>query len=100
MEIWDLYSLDGEIWQIDMIQIQKGSQFDGFFEHVAERIQAVLTPESRRAILTLKYLTPADEHLMGITYYQAVIADGIRTYDEFTRWRKEHPVVGINLWCP
>ena len=96
--VW--YNLDGETWQIDMIQIQKGSQFDGFFEHVAERIQAVLTPESRRAILALKYLTPDDKHIMGVEYYQAVIAGGVRTYDEFTRWRNEHPVAGINLWCP
>ena len=96
--VW--YNLDGETWQIDMIQIQKGSQFDGFFEHFADRIQAVLTPENRRVVLALKYLTPEDEHIMGMEYYQAVIADGVHTYDEFTRWRKEHPMVGINLWCP
>ncbi len=94
------YDLDGEEWQIDMIQILKGSQFDGYFEHVAERIIAVLTPETRRVILELKALTPADEHIMGIEYYQAVIADGIRTYDQFSIWRKEHPTCGINLWCP
>ena len=92
--------LDHEEWQIDMIQILKGSQFDGHFERVAERIKAVLTPETRRAILELKYLTPDNEHIMGIEYYQAVIADGIRTYPEFMEWRKNHPANGIVNWCP
>ena len=96
--IW--FMLDDEEWQIDMIQILKGSQFDGYFEHVAERIKAVLTPETRRTILELKYLTPDSEHIMGIEYYQAVIADGIRTYPEFIEWRKAHPANGIIAWCP
>ena len=96
--IW--YMLDDEEWQIDMIQILKGSQFDGYFEHVAERIKAHLTPEIRRTILELKYLTPDNEHIMGIEYYQAVISDGIRSYQEFIQWRKNHPVNGIVNWCP
>ena len=96
--VW--YNLGGEEWQIDMIQILRGSQFDGYFEHVADRINAVLTPESRRTILELKYLTPEEEHIAGIEYYQAVIADGVKTYAQFTAWRKEHPMTGINLWCP
>lgn len=100
LEWHEWYSLDGEEWQIDMIQILKGSRFDGHFEHVAERIKSVLTPETRRAILELKALTPADEHIMGIEYYQAVIADGIRSYGQFSTWREEHPADGINLWCP
>ena len=96
--VW--FMLDNEEWQIDMIQILKGSQFDGFFENVAERIKAVLTPEKRRTILELKYLTPDDEHIMGIEYYQAVIADDVKTYPEFIRWRKAHPVTGIVSWRP
>ncbi len=96
--VW--YMLDGEEWQIDMIQIRTGSQFDGYFEQVAERIKAVLIPETRRAILKLKYLTPETEHIMGIEYYQAVIADGVRTYPEFLEWRKSHPVNGIVTWRP
>ena len=96
--VW--FMLDEEEWQIDMIQILKGSQFDGYFEHVAQRIKTVLTPETRRAILHLKYLTPDNEHIMGIEYYQAVIADGVRTYPEFIEWRKTHPANGIITWCP
>ena len=96
--IW--FILDNEEWQIDMIQILKGSKFEGFFEHVAERIKAALTPETRRTILELKYQTPDTEHIMGIEYYQAVLADGIRTYPEFIQWRKTHPASGIITWCP
>ena len=96
--VW--FMLDNEEWQIDMIQILKGSQFDGYFERVAERIKAVLTPEIRRTILELKYLTPDDEHIMGIEYYQAVIADDVRTYPEFLQWRANHPANGIVSWCP
>lgn len=96
--VW--YTLEAEEWQIDMIQILKGSQFDGYFEHVAERIKSVLTPETRRKILELKYLTPEHEHIMGMEYYQAVIADNISTYEDFMLWRKQHPVNGIITWCP
>ena len=96
--IW--FMLENEEWQIDMIQILKGSQFDGYFENAAARIKAVLTPETRRTILELKYHTPDDEHIMGIEYYQAVIADNVKTYPEFIQWRSEHPVTGIVTWCP
>ena len=96
--VW--YMFESEEWQIDMIQILKGSQFDGYFEHVAERIKSVLTPETRRKILELKYLTPEHEHIMGMEYYQAVIADNISTYEDFMLWRKQHPVNGIITWCP
>ncbi len=96
--VW--YLLDGEEWQIDMIQIRKGSAYDGYFERIAKRIRQVLTPETKEAILRLKYQTPESEHIAGIEYYQAVIADGIRTYPEFMEWRKTHPLNGICTWCP
>ena len=96
--VW--FMLENEEWQIDMIQILKGSQYEGFFENVAKRVKAVLTPETRRTILELKFLTPDDEYIMGIEYYQAVIADNVRTYPEFIRWREKHPANGIISWCP
>ena len=96
--VW--YMFENEEWQIDMIQILKNSAWDGFFENVAARINAVLTPEMRRTILELKYQTPENEHIMGIEYYQAVIAGGVRSYDAFMAWRKDHPASGIVEWCP
>lgn len=92
--------MENELWQIDMIHMLKGSAYDGYFEKVAERISAVLTEETKQAILLLKYETPETEKIMGIEYYQAVIRDGVRTYSEFVQWRAEHLVCGIIEWMP
>jgi len=91
---------DGEVWQIDMIHIRKGSRYDGYFERMAERISAVMTESQRRTILRLKYETPDGEKIMGIEYYQAVIRDGVESYDDFTEWRRRNPAVGIVEWMP
>ena len=92
--------MEGELWQMDMIHIQEGSRYDGYFEKVAERISAVLTDEMRLAILKLKYETPDTEKIMGVEYYQAVIQDGVRSYPEFEEWRRLHPAVGVVEWVP
>lgn len=99
---WHAWYQDAEndLWQIDMIHILKGSRYDGYFEKVAERIAAVLTDETKRIILNLKYETPETEKIMGVEYYQAVLRDGIKTYPEFEQWRKSHPVTGILEWMP
>ena len=91
---------DNELWQIDMIHIVKGSRYDGFFERVAERIAAVLTPENRRIIQSLKYVTPENEHIMGIEYCRAVMEGGVKSWEEFRNWRHAHPGTGIIDWCP
>ena len=92
--------MEGELWQMDMIHIQEGSRYDGYFERVAERISAVLTDEMRLAILKLKYETPDTEKIMGVEYYQAVIQDGVRSYPDFEEWRRLHPAVGVVEWMP
>lgn len=91
---------DERSWQIDIIHIQKGSQFDGYFEDVADRIKSALTHISRHTILRLKYETPKSMKIEGIEYYQAVIEGGVRTFPEFIQWRSEHPMEGINMWKP
>ena len=91
---------DGEPWQIDLIHMARGSAWEGYFERVADRIAAVLTPETRYAILKIKYDTPADQKIMGIEYYQAVIRDGVRSWEEFAAWRAKNPVTGILEWMP
>lgn len=99
---WHAWAADdeGREWQFDMIHILAGSRYDGYFERMAERIAAVLTDDTRTAILRLKYLTPDDEHIMGVEYYQAVLRDGVRTWDEFAAWRAAHPLTGIVEWMP
>lgn len=90
----------GDEWQIDMIHIRRGSRYDGYFEKVADSIVTSLTEERREAILRLKFETPDDLKIMGIEYYQAVIRDNVRTWDEFVAWRAEHPITGIIEWIP
>lgn len=91
---------NNDLWQFDMIHIITGSYYDGYFENVAERIMAVLTPDTKKTILELKDATPEDVKIMGIEYYMAVIRDGIHTYDDFIRWRLANPVSGVLNWCP
>lgn len=91
---------DGEIWQLDMIHIERGSRYDGYFERQARRIAAALTDETRNTILRLKWETPEEEKIAGIEYYQAVIRDGVRDYDSFMKWRMEHPLTGVVEWMP
>lgn len=91
---------DGAQWKMDMIHILKGSFYDGYFERVADRISAVLTQESKNAILQLKHETPQDIRIAGIEYYRAVIAGGVRTYKGFEDWRKENPLTGVLEWMP
>lgn len=91
---------ENELWQLDMIHILKGSRYDGYFEKMAERISAVLTNETRNTIMKLKYDTPETEQFMGVEYYQAVIRDGVRSYEELKEWKRQHPVTGIIEWMP
>lgn len=83
-----------------MIHIVRGSRYDGYFERVADRIAAALTPVTRRAILQLKYDTPDDVKIAGIEYYVAVLRDGVRTYDAFAEWRRTHPLTASSSGCP
>mgnify|MGYP003809174963 CR=1 FL=1 len=90
-----------ELWHIDMIHILTGSPWAGYFEKVAERISAVLTPETRDAILRIKYTVPAGEKVMGIQVYQAVLQGGARNYDDFQRWMEQQPGdQAIITWMP
>lgn len=91
---------DGALWQLDMIHIERGSRYDGYFERVADGVQARLTPETRDAILRLKFETPDTEKIMGIEYYVAVLRDGVRTYPQFVSWRESHPANGVIEWMP
>ena len=98
---WHLWYDDGgEEWQVDMIHLVNGSRYDGYFERVAERIEAVITPRQRETVLRLKYETPDDEKIMGIEYYLAVIRDGIADYPAFVQWRKQQPADRIIEWIP
>jgi hypothetical protein len=99
---WHLWyhDTDSSVWQLDMIHILNDSPYAGYFERMADRISAVLTPEQKIAILSIKNAVPDSEHVMGVESYQAVIRDGVRTYAEFTEWHKTHQPNGIVKWMP
>lgn len=81
---------DGEMWKFDIIHIEEGSRYDGFFEKMAERIKGRLTPELRELILELKFSTPDDMKISGVEYYEAVIADGVGTLPALYEWVEQH----------
>ena len=99
---WHLWyhDTDNRVWQLDMIHILNDSPYAGYFERMADRISAVLSPEQKIAILTIKNEVTDSEHVMGVEIYQAVIRDGVRTYPEFTEWHKTHKADGIVEWMP
>jgi hypothetical protein len=83
-----------------MIHILKDSFYAGYFEHVAERISDVLTPETREAILKIKFDLSEEEKVPGIRVYRAVIEGGIRDLENFRKWEEAHPSEGIEKWVP
>ncbi len=99
---WHLkYRIDeDEIWQIDIIHIEKGTKYDGYFEEMADRIAKKLTPEIQEAILSLKFNTLENEEIHGVEYYEAVIADGIRNIMDLREWIKRRRAKPFYYWMP
>lgn len=93
-------SSQGEDWKFDIIHIESGSQYDGYFENMADRIVKVMTPAQRDRILELKFQTPVGETIHGVEYYEAVIADGITTLPELRDWVKQHRLKSPYYWIP
>lgn len=94
------YHFDGEIWQFDVIHIEEGTHYDGFFERMAERIMEVMTPAQKETILRLKFDTPTDKDYHGVEYYEAVIADGVDNMPDFEKWIAEHRKKPLYYWIP
>ena len=91
---------DGAIWQFDIIHIEEGTEYDGYFERMAERIMEVMTPEQKDTILRLKFETPENKAYHGVEYYEAVIADGVKTMPKFKDWIIEHRKKNPYYWIP
>ena len=94
------YEYEDYIWQIDVIHIEEGTMYDGFFERMSDRIVEVMTPIQRETILRLKFETPIDKDFHGVEYYEAVIADGVANMDEFEEWVIEHRKKPMYYWIP
>lgn len=91
---------DGAIWQFDIIHIEEGTEYDGYFERMANRIVEVMTPEQKDTILRLKFETPEGRDYHGVEYYEAVIADGITSMPDFENWVTEHRKKNPYYWIP
>lgn len=94
------YRFNGEIWQFDVIHIEEGTTYDGYFERMADRITTVMTPAQKATILRMKFEAPADKDYHGVEFYEAVIADGIDNMADFEEWviaRRKKPMY---YWIP
>lgn len=91
---------DEELWHFDIIHIEEGSQYDGYFERMADRIKEVMTEEHRHLILKLKFEAPAESGYHGVEFYEAVIADGVTNLEEFEEWVLRHRSQPPYYWIP
>lgn len=93
-------SENGEEWKFDIIHIEEGTEYDGYFERMADRIQEVMTPHQHDLILRLKFETPEGETIHGVEYYEAVIADGVSSLTELRDWVAKHRKKTTDYWIP
>ena len=91
---------DDRLWQIDIIHIESGTRYDGYFERMAERINDMLSPEQRDTILRLKYETPEGEVIHGVEYYQAVMEGNVSTLPALRDWIKANRKAEGSYWTP
>lgn len=91
---------NGENWKFDIIHIESGTEYDGFFERMSDRIIEVMTPSQRDTILRLKFETPENEVIHGVEYYEAVIADGVASLPELRSWLVSHRKKPPYYWIP
>ena len=94
------YRYDDEVWQFDVIHIEEGTEYDGFFERMADRIVEVMTSGQKEIILRLKFEAPSGSDFHGVEYYEAVIADGISNMVEFEEWITDHRKKPMYYWIP
>ena len=94
------YKFEEDIWQIDVIHIEEGTEYDGFFERMADRITEVMTTYQKYRILKLKFETPSDKDYHGVEYYEAVIGYGISNMKDFEEWVTEHRKKPMYYWIP
>lgn len=98
---WHIFYLyKDEIWQFDVIHIEEGTQYDGYFEKMADRISEVMTAVQKDTILRLKFESQPGNDYHGVEYYEAVIADGITDMKGFEQWVKAHRKQPPYYWIP
>lgn len=99
---WQLrYLHEGEEWRIDMWTLHHDHP-GPLSSWLVEPLQAALTDETRRTILTIKQgLTDRPDLRCGsIHVYRAVLEDGVATLDEFSAWRTRNDTESLTNWVP
>lgn len=89
------------IWTIDMMHIKNESPYAGVIERVTEKIRSVVTEGQKQAILKIKWESKRqNEKFIGIDIYQAVIDEGIETFEDFKTWHNNNKRPAISMWEP
>lgn len=89
------------IWKIDIMHIKNESVYAGVIERVTEKIKSVLTEKLKQTILRIKWeCKQQQEAARGIDIYQAVIGEGIETFEDFRTWNRNRKDVAISMWEP
>ncbi len=100
---WHLYyeETPDRIWTIDIMHIKNESPYAGVVERVTEKVKSVLTDKLKQTILKIKWeCHQQKEAAHGIAIYQAVIGEGIETFEDFKIWNNNKKEAGISLWEP
>lgn len=100
---WHLWYKEtpGSVWTIDIMHIKNESAYAGVIERVTEKIKAAVTESQKQRILEIKSeCYRRKEEYLGIDLYQAVMAEGIETFEEFKMWKQNKKDTGISLWEP
>lgn len=94
-------SYKGHYWKIDMWSAPEDYALPRSETFVGPMVRA-LTPDTRKAILSLKWHRSQDPTLQcpSIDLYRAVIQDGIRTPDGFREWLVTQTVGELSSWIP
>ncbi len=100
---WQLRYLheDGEEWKVDMWSVRRDHPGPTSKELVVP-IRQALTNQNRAIILGLKEqarLSPGS-NCGSIYIYQAVLEDGVRTWEELRGWLERNPTEGLTAWQP
>ncbi|MEV7191007.1 hypothetical protein AB0N81_04240 [Streptomyces sp. NPDC093510] len=96
----DYEAPSGGTWQIDMWLLAHDHPGPRAADLVAP-VRAALTDGTRDAVLAVKEgAAERGEPLPGVWVYQAVMDHGVRTYEEFVKWRAGTPTDGLTFWRP
>ena len=99
---WHLKYRDEEskIWLIDIIHIEEGSQYDGYFEKMADKICKIISPSQKDTIMRLKYHSYPDTDIHSSEIYEAVIEYGLSEFEELKEWVKKRREGTPYFWAP